>query len=458
MLEVTFGVEFECVFAFHESLLRHHLSSAGDNSTIIKEIPDDTRRDFRRCANDYLLSRPMYMGWGLTSAVPLLASGERSGADLIEERRAKFGYRPYADEILHVAKPIFPQGTDTQSLIYQGKRSDFTQWHISEDTSIMGASKADLLARLGDRIKNPIEWDSHSLELVSRILSPTPDAFSEITTYLDSLHGTASSRHGAFVTNHCGMHVHIGLPSPTDAAPGSDLPTFDLPTLQHLAYILIMYEDEISNLHHPSRREGSAASQTDIASNREIIYDEMAAAAMPPLDDDNDDWIAEFLANPDAEMPPPCDGDNNDHEDGAEQVDESIRLDFVRIRIFDPDMTITKLSRLMCGGSKNHIVNFTYLARAATLPRTIEFRQHEACLDSEAVRWWVLFLTGLVQMAHRMANQYEMPINDGGWNGEGYPHTDTAGGAKIGELFEMMGFDEEGREYYRRKVAGYAAI
>lgn len=183
----------------------------------------------------------------------------------------------------------------------------------------------------------------------------------------------------------------------------------------------------------------------------------MAAAAVVPLEDDNDDWIAEFLANPDAGMPPPSDEDN-DNDNNQEPAGESIRLDLVRSRIFDPDMTIAELSRLMCGGSKNHIVNFTYLVRAATLPRTIEFRQHEACLDAEAVRWWVLFLTNLVQLAHRMAVDHGVRIGDGGWNGEGYPHADTAVGVSIGDLFEMMGFAEDGREYYGRKIAGYATV
>lgn len=450
MLEITFGIEFECVFAFHESLLLKYLSSVGDTSTIIKDIPEETRKEFRRCANEYLLSRPMYMGWGLTSAVPLQKSGQRSEAGFVEERRAKFGYRPYLDEILHVAKELLPEETDTQSLVYQGKRQDFAQWHISEDTSIMGVSKADLLAQLGDRITNPTEWDSHSLELVSRVLPPTPDAFAETTQYLSALRGTASSQHGALVTSHCGMHVHIGLPIPTDAVPGAELPTFDLPTIQHLAYIIIMYEAEISTLHHPSRREGSVASQTDVASNCEGIYDEIAAAKIPPLDDD---WIAEFLADPDAQVPPP-----SQCEEDTALADEGLHLDFVRTRIFSPDMTIHELSRLMCGNSKNHIVNFTYLLRAVTLPRTVEFRQHEACLDPEAVRWWVLFLTGLVRLAHHMAAKYGVRTGEGGWNGEGYPHVDSSGTATIEELFEMTEFDQEGRKYYERKMAEYTAI
>lgn len=186
------------------------------------------------------------------------------------------------------------------------------------------------------------------------------------------------------------------------------------------------------------------------------MFDEMAAAAIDPIDD-NDDWIAEFLANPDAELPPLCD-DTNGNEEAPELTNESLRLDFVRSRIFDPEMTIAELSRLMCGSSKNHIVNFTYLARAVTLPRTIEFRQHEACLDPEAVRWWVLFLTSLVQLAHEMAEAYGVQIKDGRWDGEGYPHGDVGSGVRISELFEMMGFDEEGREYYKRKIAGYATV
>lgn len=48
-------------------------------------------------------------------------------------------------------------------------------------------------------------------------------------------------------------------------------PTFTLPTLQHLAYIQVMYQAKISKLHPISRGDGT---NIDLKSNIESFYEE----------------------------------------------------------------------------------------------------------------------------------------------------------------------------------------
>lgn len=448
-LRLTFGVELECVFAFHQDLLTDHLKKISASTIIIKELTDEMRRDFRRCQNDYLVTRPQYMGWALTSPVPLLPSGEKTPTG---HRLDKFGCRPYADEILHVALPLLPPSTDFQSLVYSGKRETFSQWHVCEDTSIMGASQKVLLAELGDRIDDIGSWDSHGLELVSRILEPSPAAFEEITSYLTALRGNSASRHGALITQHCGMHVHIGFPPPANAKTGDVLPSFDLATIQHLSYLLVMYESEFSSLHPTSRREEGIGSQTDVASNLDDFYADMESRIIY----DDDEWDSELvdgevvpaLLTPPATPPAEC------------EDEPYYGLSFSRARemIFAPDMTMAKLVRMMCGTKRGHIVNYQYLLRKETGARTIEFRQHAGCLQEDDIRHWVELLIKLVNKAFTMSRKAGVTLGpDSGWNGEGYPHVeDKRCGGGVAELLTVLEMDEAARTYWMKRLQTFA--
>lgn len=442
-IKLTFGVELECVFGFHESLLVEHLKTLNvAASAIVKDLTDDMRLDFRRCRMDYMVTRRQYLSWALTSPVPLLPSGEQTPTGL---RLEKFGCRPYADEILHVALPLLPAGTDFQSLVYQGKRDAFSQWHVCEDTSIMGADKKTLVASLGDRIVDASTWDSHGLELVSRILEPSPAAFAEISSFLSSLRGDGASRHGALITDHCGMHVHIGLPPPVGAQNGDVLPSFDLSTIQHLSYLLVMYETEFSSLHPASRRQGDMA-QIDVASNLDDFYADMESRIIY----DDDDWDPELEDDDDAEKslltPPPT--------PPSDCPEPYYGLSFSRARemIFAPGMTMTKLVKMMCGTTKGHIVNFQYLLRDEHCARTIEFRQHAGCLDAADVREWVQLLLKLVKKAHLMSQTVGAD-----WNGEGYPHLeDKRDGGGAAELMEVLEVDQPTRTYWMARVERFS--
>lgn len=449
-LKFTFGVELECVFAFHESLLTDHLKSINSGTTIVKDLTDEMRLDFRRCHIKYFPTRPMYMGWGLTSDVPRLASGEVTPIGL---RLKKFQCRPYADEILQLVLPLLPPGTDVQSIVYQGKRETFSQWHICEDTSIMGADKKTLLANLGDRIDEAESWDSHGIEMVSRVLEPSPAAFEEIGNYLTALRGNSASRHGALITDHCGMHVHIGLPPPPNAKDGDALPSFDLPTIQHLSYLLVMYEQEFSSLHPTSRHESDMGYGADIVSNLDDFYADMESRIVC----DDDPWDEEL------------DGPWDEASQAARCLPTPptqpeftyYGLSFSRVRemIFAPDMTMTNLVHMMCGSIKGRIVNYQYLLRDEHKARTIEFRQHAGCLQEADVRHWVQLLMKLVNKAHTMSQTVGVVLGEGdGWNGEGYPIVeDKRARGGVEEMLTVLEVDEEARSYWIKRSEAYAA-
>lgn len=438
-MELTFGVEFECILAFHESLLREHLDNIGDASAIIKNITNDQRVELRTGGANYFTTRPRYMGWALTSEVPFPADRMAPNYDPYVDCHRKFGFRPYSDEIAHVAQALLPGPPDVQSLRKQGKRMDFSKWHISEDASLLGVEKDCMRAKLGGRITDVEQWDSHGIELVSRVLSLTDDSFAEITDYLTILHGTTSTLHGAFPTSFCGLHVHVGLPVPTADEP---LSTFDLPTMQHLAYILVMYEQKISCLHPPSRRIGSIAGDVDVVTNLDNFAEATLAENLAKEDDfDLDNWSASASIS--------------DASAETDEVWEEERISYAVTRrlIFAADMTMAKLSWLMCGTKKGHIVNFTYLAREDGFPRTVEFRQHAGSLDPEGVRWWILFVTGLVKLAAHMAKEFGA---EEGYAGEGYPAAENMGGANLEELWGLMEFEEPGREFFKKRIEEFA--
>lgn len=434
-MELTFGVEFECVLAFHESLLQEHLKNSGDSSAIIKDITKDQRIELKTGGLEYMKTHPMYMGWALTSEIPYVSNQAPPKYDTYVDCHRKFGFRPYLDEIVHVAQALLPGPPDVQSLRNQGKRGEFSKWYLTEDASLLGVDKETLRAKLGERITDVNQWDSHGIELVSRILPLTPASFAEITNHLTLLRGTASSSHGAFPTPHCGLHVHVGLPVPLTGGP---LRTFDLPILQHLAYILVMYELNINALHAPSRRAGCAAADIDIVTNLDSFSE--ATLTEKLANEEDFDWDSWSASDP-----------LSDSQAASEEVWEEERISYAVARrlIFAPGMTIAKLSKVMCGEKKGHIVNFTYLARENGAARTVEFRQHEGSLDPEGVRWWILFVTGLVKLAAHMAEKFGAEED---YDGEGYPQAENLGGANLEELWALMEFEELGQKFFQRKI------
>ena len=235
--QVTFGIEIECILAFHETLLEDHLANAGTDSKIIKDIPEDVRRKLNQTSQHYLdedtrqrdHSRQKYMGWGLTTPTAYSAQHDNNSfQEHFEIHLSKYGYRAYGGEILHVAQALLPKEVEIHDSFHSEKPyTDFSRWHLTHDRSLVGVDKNDLMQRLNEffkakapsdfdnMLKQPSmtnDWDTHPLELVSRVLPYNSASITELHQHLTALQ--EGPMHFAFPTRHCGLHVHIGLPVP----------------------------------------------------------------------------------------------------------------------------------------------------------------------------------------------------------------------------------------------------
>lgn len=171
------------------------------------------------------------------------------------------------------------------------------------------------------------------------------------------------------------------------------------------------------------------------------------------LDGFSEATLAEKLANED-DFDWDCWSASTPLSDSSEldQVWEEERISYAVTRrlISAPDMTVTKVSKLIYGRFKSHIVNFTYLARKDSFPRIVEFRQHEGSLDPEGVR---LFVTELVKLAAHMAQKFGAEED---YASEGYPQTEDVSDANLKELWVLMESEEIGKEFFRRKIEEFA--
>lgn len=453
-LQVTFGVELEVILAFNRDFLRTNLLDTNNDSAIVKSIPDNVRRDLNLTNPVYLPERSKYMGWGLTTPTTYGDEDHRRQG-LFEEQLAKYGYRGYAGEILTLAKTLLPESVCVHDSVVRDY-TDYRYWHLTHDNSLIGMSKRELASHsqsLGGMLDDIDNWDSHGIELVTRVLPFTLSSFAEISAHLSALCGTTSTQHAAFATECCGLHVHVGLPTPADHEEGTPMPSFELPTLQHLAYILAVYEVSIRAFFPRSRYESRIAKYVDLRSNLEAFLEEDEEIPLSDFDFDAEGF------DPDAEEVTPLIPSSPSNSESGPQC-PTIPFHAIRSRIFTQDMTIEKLVDLMCGTTRSRVVNFQNVLKMDG-PRTIELRQHEGTTDGGAVRWWATFVVGLVRLAEYMGRRYGTGWygDDGEWEGYGgeeYMWREWDERIEVWDLLEMMEFPEDGKVYFQEKARDIA--
>ncbi|CAD6591818.1 MAG: hypothetical protein ASARMPRED_005769 [Alectoria sarmentosa] len=474
--QATFGIEVECILAFHETLLRNHLAATKSDSNIIKDIPEDVRRKLTQVSQHYLdedarrhdTSRQQYMGWGLTTPTAYPSERDNIGwQEYMDKHLASHGYRGYGGEILHVAQTLLPDGVEVHdSFNGENKYTDFSHWHLTHERGLVGLDKKNLMQWLeklskakvpGDltnMLKQPSMtkgWDTHPLELVSRVLPYSSASIAEVHQHLAALQEGLA--HFAFATAHCGLHVHVGLPVPSNHQAGTPPPTFTLPTLQHLAYIQVMYQAQISKLHPTSRGDGT---NIDLKSNIDNFYEEpepLTDAEYDALDARGKFFLEMFISREDADsMIPQVEAGEDPDVVFAEQP-PTFSFKRAREKIFADDLTISKLSELMGGKEKARIVNWKYVAQTKGEARTIEFRQHEGTLSPVAIEHWTTFVVGLVRLAEHNGRLYgTAPAYDGA----GYRYSEVSDDLSVWDLMETMELGEDEVAYWRGVVAGRA--
>ena len=383
-LALTFGIEIEHILLFHETLLHPHLDTASPTTVVRKTLSPEVSRQLCEGPPGHTLFHPEYLGWGLTT--PTTYANFRLDPTI--------GVRTYADEVLHIESTILAgAGIDVEVHDNERKKARFSKWCLMRDWSLVGLTKDELRAQLqavgiDDDDKEIEKWDSHGVELVSPPLVPSVESFAQLRRYLSVLNKSSprpaitvpiqvkkaksaaaegesslsteseelsvatiseqaersliqekpvtsnSGLYRAIASEECGLHVHVGLPPSTTDPSGDEIPaTFDIGQMQHLAYILVMYESYISSLHPFHRRDPqSPACELQIRSNRQEMFQE-------PVYDPNDDSKLEEI---------------DMDEPQVESEEQGLDFDYVRQQIFGADVTMEVLVKIMSWQESPH--------------------------------------------------------------------------------------------------------
>lgn len=221
------------------------------------------------------------------------------------------------------------------------------------------------------------------IEMRTPVLKFCPEALKEINTVLTALR----KQFDVLVNRSCGLHVHVGR----EREGISHVP------LQQLMSTIWVFENQISELLHKSRH---------------FYYKHCALLHMR-----SNIGIRKFQGN------------ILDIMLGTSNVNDVIDI---------------------FGGYENGVgvaYNILDLRQPFLNPvkRTIEFRQHEGCLDPETVLNWASFLVELVAWAHRIERQdFKIFLSK---------YINLKEGYSVSELFKELGLPESVLAFWRYKVA-----
>jgi len=409
-IPLTFGIELEGIFVFHQDKLEEHLKAVFPNATIIKRLNPEQRKSLRQKAyHDQL-----YQSWALANAGENTMTAEASLPQEAGQIRA------YRDEPLHIVRDLLSTTEQGKQILLHNpanhaKPEEYKSWILTSDHSLSGLQGNEKVLAYPDKITCMTidKWDTYGIELVSPpyLSCDLSKASEDISSLLSAITTPPTS---SIMTNRtCGLHVHIGTPS------GQSLP---LKILQHLSFLLVIYEDEISKLHPYHRRQ-----RTDEIESNKINF----ASEYPAPNDTIERKVLD--------------------EETGEIVTKKFESTFkavhaIRRILFDEvDATEDPVFQLQLrmGKHRGQIVNFAYLSRENG-PQTIEFRQHAGSVDAREINYWVEFCLGLVRLAWRYADgEGECRVKH--WNDK----------VDIADLMEDMGLDENVEEFYLEKVEEY---
>lgn len=395
---LSFGIEIELVFVFSERHLEQYLDRKRSGVSIVKTIPKD--EEYKLRPKRYNSNK--YHSWGLLNA------GENAATFQPAIETPAGPIRAYIDEPLEMVSELL--GSIVEHQIHNpanhSKCFDYSKWMVTSDDSIIALEASKKAQALKQFTNDPEDWDMYGIELVSPPFTSIEEAQKQVSNILDTLRGSANSEHGILLDESCGLHVHVGLP--TNEA-------FPIKTLQHLAELQIIYEEQISSLHPAHRRNRDK----EIESNRVNFRTECSEPVERTVKEGRElvTKLFEPLFQPFAD---------------------------VRRQIFDEVVAsedpLRKLRELV-GDHKAHILNFTNHEGG---PKTVEFRQHAASKDVQEIFWWVKFCLGMVTLAMGNADSGVMcSVKD--WDDK----------IDIMDLLAAIGLEKGGVEYYRRKIGEY---
>ena len=498
---LTFGLELELNIAFTEQELVDSLKAYNVNYTGIQKTHSGTSHSDLLAAEDYSKScRSQYPSWAVAMPMddkdpytnPMLTSSTHN--TLSRETGQLVRHRGYISEPLLMAQRVMQRhdlnpevkavirnltanqpemklaGSQNESDCLLARSADYSNWTLTNDHTLIGNLKSQLLSELPTKIgtSNIDSWDSHGIELISPIfeLSNKRASIEELSRHLSSLRSSKSI--DILASTWAGLHVHIGF----SATKPSDL---DLKTLQNLAYILLTNEDLITSL-FPSHCSGIQPETSSEPEEPEDPYaglseEEFEAAwardqalleeAEATSDSSADSFASTTPTEQDLEALNEAQVikaeasftnhqnklSNARHLAGTLGKTHPVSADDVATAVFSTT-TIEELVHLLQKPKvanklegdvyRGYMYNFSNLydfVRTGKGKPTVEFRQHECCIDAENVGKWVNFTHATVKMAEQMSRTPEyMPS----------PRT-------VDELTQWLGLDEEDRRYWAER-------
>ena len=426
-LATTFGIEFECVLAFHESELRRVLEENAIEAAIQKDLLREEHAALLGNRKQDSFRRSHFPSWALH--VP--------ADDLTIDKLGMCSYgrlRPYFIEPLLIAQTALERGRCTTNVVgHSSQRSpiihsapqgklvvlrqkdiDYEQWTLTYDISVPGATSSELYRNLPHLInqRNRREWDSWGIELVSRKFeyAQKNDAFQEVSRYLSTLKGYRSGTCAAFDSVWAGTHVHIGInvQSPKEISQSKTMRV-----LQHLAYILVSNEDLLTQF-HPLHRSGG-------------LSENQACKVLSPtlrLEGETEELQAERTASAatTAHSGYKDLGSNERVLASTAQYDkgaEKLAWSDMRNILFQENLRIQPLVDMLQDTKKGdstpyrgyfvnwvNLINYRFsdMSNKPVKP-TIEFRQHACSMDRNELRHWVDLLSAAMRVAEARAEQ-----------------------------------------------------
>lgn len=429
---LTWGVELEFVFAFHETQL--DLNPFTDFSTVPavthptvpnKKLAYRFRRyvlGFKNLIPWDRLPHRVYNSWGLhnNGKNPRLQPYNKE-VHYVLERLLKEKC-PSIDTRIEESEPI----NEKDNGMYEDN-----QWLLMRDYSVCGVGSKNIPAWL-PRVAaaEAADWDSYGLELVSPIFNTGPNqGYNDIAQILEATKGKSSDLTGAFITNQCALHVHVGAPK-------------DLRVLKELAVLIIVYESDISKLHPHCRRPEHPNARYAVESNR-----------LRFLHQDKEDETRYTYGDLDVS-----------NAALVRQPEDFLANIRAQIEACSTPQELALLMNWPAHGLGNELgnrarqVNFTAAARPPTAPYTVEFRQARGTLDASDVQKWVEFCTGLVRVARfYVDNPGRFPMKTFKGFRVVEDEEPVAERFYIMDLMNDMGMSEENKEYWRVRIAKFAA-
>lgn len=323
------------------------------------------------------------------------------------------------------------------------------RWNLTTDLCIHLPSTDEQAVRWTNNIARTVDdWEFSGQELISPILK-TPDtgsaaldcaSFRELDSVLGAMQTPASAPY-IYTANPqvSSLHVHIGLELSELGTP-NDMP---LKVLQHLAWIVLAFEDTMTLLHHPERHGYyGTKSREQVMSNRRIFS---------PAWQLKDRTLPNFCHT--CSLTPVF---NTKQAFGRIFGEVNSHLELASL--------LSNLATYYNGWWRTTIVNFANVAvhpspstNSHTPSKTVEFRQHHGTLDVQEIKEWVYFVTSLVRAAEKKSNEvsemglsgiHHSPALTVAYEKAKYPMIWAKKTRTLRELFDLMDLPLERRKYW----------